>query len=48
MSDHQRRLLGFLLLVVGIGVASSQAFLASCSPAAAASAVAGSMAVAPR
>jgi hypothetical protein len=31
MSDRQRRLVGILLLVVGIGVASSQALLASCS-----------------
>jgi hypothetical protein len=31
MSDRQRRLLGILLLVVGIGVASSQALLTSCS-----------------
>lgn len=33
MSDRQRRLLGILLLIVGIGVASSQALLASCSQA---------------
>jgi hypothetical protein len=44
MSDRQRRLLGMLLLIVGIGVASSQALLTSCSGAA----VAFSPAVAPR
>ncbi len=31
MSDRQRRLIGLLLLVVGLGIASSQALLASCS-----------------
>jgi hypothetical protein len=31
MSDRQRRLVGMLLLVVGLGIASSQALLASCS-----------------
>jgi len=31
MSDRQRRLVGVLLLVVGLGVASSQALLTSCS-----------------
>jgi hypothetical protein len=36
MSDRQRRLVGILLLVVGIGVASSQALLTSCSGAVAA------------
>ncbi len=44
MSDRQRRLIGLLLLIVGIGVASSQALLVSCSP----SAVGGPAAVAPR
>lgn len=49
MSDRQRRLLGILLLVVGIGVASLQALLTSCSaPASAGTAPAGPMAVAPR
>jgi hypothetical protein len=36
MSERQRRLIGILLLIVGIGVASSQAFLISCSSSAAA------------
>jgi hypothetical protein len=37
MSERQRRLLGILLLVVGIGVGSLQALLVSChSPATAA------------
>lgn len=31
MSDRQRRLLGILLLFLGIGVSSSQALLTSCS-----------------
>ncbi|MEA3638441.1 MAG: hypothetical protein VBE63_00690 [Lamprobacter sp.] len=31
MSDRQRRILGLLLLIVGLGIASSQALLASCS-----------------
>lgn len=31
MSDRQRRLVGIVLLVVGIGVASSQALLTSCT-----------------
>jgi hypothetical protein len=31
MSERQRRLLGLLLLVIGLGVASSQALLTSCS-----------------
>jgi hypothetical protein len=31
MSQRLRRLIGTLLLVVGIGVASSQALLTSCS-----------------
>ena len=31
MSERQRYLIGLLLLVVGIGIASSQALLASCS-----------------
>ncbi|WP_274607700.1 hypothetical protein [Thiohalocapsa halophila] len=38
MSERQRRLIGIVLLVVGIGVASSQALLTSCSAVAAASA----------
>lgn len=38
MSERQRRLIGTLLLVVGIGVASSQALLTSCSAAATAAA----------
>ncbi|MGD8274783.1 MAG: hypothetical protein PVJ30_02420 [Thiohalocapsa sp.] len=38
MSERQRRLVGTLFLVVGIGIASSQALLTSCSaPATAAS-----------
>jgi hypothetical protein len=35
MSDRHRRLLGILLLIVGIGVASLQALLTSCSASAA-------------
>jgi len=42
MSDRQRRFLGLLFLVIGLGIASSQALLASCSG----SAVAASMATA--
>ncbi|MCF7995010.1 MAG: hypothetical protein K9L88_09245 [Chromatiaceae bacterium] len=39
MSDRQRRLVGMLLLIVGIGVASSQALLTSCSGTAAAASI---------
>ncbi len=39
MSDRQRRLLGMLCLVVGIGIASSQALLVSCSVSATAGSV---------
>lgn len=39
MSDRQRRLVGLLLLVVGLGIASSQALLASCSGSAVAASV---------
>lgn len=33
MSDPMRRLIGAILLIVAVGVASGQALLASCSPA---------------
>lgn len=39
MSERQRYLIGLLLLVVGIGIASSQALLASCSGSAVAASV---------
>ncbi|MBK1621244.1 hypothetical protein CKO42_23065 [Lamprobacter modestohalophilus] len=39
MSDRQRRLVGLLLLIIGLGVASSQALLASCSGSAIAASV---------
>ncbi len=39
MSERHRRLVGLLLLVVGLGIASSQALLASCSGSAVAASV---------
>lgn len=41
MSERQRRLIGTLLLVVGIGVASSQALLTSCDASATAASATG-------
>jgi hypothetical protein len=32
MSDGTRRLIGVILLIAAVGVASAQALLASCSP----------------
>lgn len=40
MTDRQRRLVGILLLVVGVGIASTQALLTSCSAVASADALA--------
>ena len=39
MSDRQRRFVGLLFLVIGLGIASSQALLASCSHSAVAASV---------
>ena len=48
MSDRQRRLVGMLLLVVGVGVASLQALLTSCSGPAVAGTVTAGPTVLPR
>jgi hypothetical protein len=48
MTDRQRRLVGTLLLVLGVGIASTQALLTSCSAVAAGPQAAAAAPVMPR